>query len=208
MTDQRIHELLPFRANGTLEGEELAAVEAALAKDADLRGELAVLRAVRDTMQAEQAESPGDFGLARLMRDVGEEGGTDAPATANDNVVPLSRLRIWQVAAAVVLAVGIGFSLPQFVTGPGPAPVAVRDTAPEAGEGYSLASGGETADFTIAFSPDATEREIRAVLLDAGVEIVSGPSAIGLYELGLLDFATVDGASEILSSADIVEDLE
>jgi len=206
MTDQQIHELLPFRANGTLDGEELAAVEAALAEDADLRGELAVLQAVRDTMQAERAESPGDFGLARLMRDVEAEGGTDAPATANDNVVPLSRLRIWQVAAAVVLAVGIGFSLPQ--VGPGPDPVAVRDTDREAGEGYSLASGGETADFTIAFSPDATEREIRAVLLDAGVEIVGGPSAIGLYELGLLDFATVDGASEILSSADIVEDVE
>ena len=71
MTTAQIHELLAFRANGTLEGEDLATVEAALAADADLRAELAALTAIRATMQAEEVQSPGDFGLARLMRGFG-----------------------------------------------------------------------------------------------------------------------------------------
>ena len=208
MTDERIQELLPFRANGTLDGEELAAVEAALAEDADLRGELAALEAIRQTMQAEEAQSPGDFGLARLMREVEAEGRAPASVAANENVVPLSRLRLWQAAAAVVLAVSIGFSLPR--TGPdtGPEAVAVRDAAPEAGGGYSLASGGDAADFTVAFSPDATELDIRVLLLDARVEIVSGPSALGLYGLGLLDSDAEDATLEILTAADIVGDIQ
>lgn len=206
MTDDEIDELLPFRANGTLEGDELASVEAALAETANLRSELAVLSAIRNTMQAEQAPSPGDFGLARLMRTVEAEERTPVATVANDNVVPVSRLRIWQAAAVVVLAVGIGFALPH--ASQRPVPVAVRDAEPAASEGYSLASGGETADFTVAFAPDAREREIRVLLLDAGVEIVSGPSALGLYGLGLRDPGTSDAALEILAGAGIVEDIQ
>lgn len=203
MTCQDIHELLPFRANGTLEGADLAAVDAALAEDAELRADLAALTAIRDTMQAEEVASPGDFGLARLMRDVDAETRVSAPVAANDNVVPLSRLRIWQVAAAVVLAVGIGFNLPQ--VGPGSAPMERAESEPA---GFTLASGGTEADFTVAFAPDATEADMRALLLAAGLEIVSGPSALGIYGLGLIDANTSDAAFAALSASGIVEDVQ
>lgn len=203
MTCQDIHELLPFRANGTLEGADLAAVDAALAEDAELRADLAALTAIRDTMQAEEVASPGDFGLARLMRDVDAETRVSAPVAANDNVVPLSRLRIWQVAAAVVLAVGIGFNLPQ--VGPGSAPMERAESEPA---GFTLASGGAEADFTVAFAPDATEADMRALLLAAGLEIVSGPSALGIYGLGLIDADTSDAAFAALSASGIVEDVQ
>lgn len=203
MTCQDIHELLPFRANGTLEGADLAAVDAALAEDAELRADLAALTAIRDTMQAEEVASPGDFGLARLMRDVDAETRVSAPVAANDNVVPLSRLRIWQVAAAVVLAVGIGFNLPQ--VGPGSAPMERAENEPA---GFTLASGGAEADFTVAFAPDATEADMRALLLAAGLEIVSGPSALGIYGLGLIDANTSDAAFAALSASGIVEDVQ
>lgn len=201
MSYQDIHELLPFRANGTLDGADLAAVDAALAEDADLRAELAALTAIRATMRAEEVASPGDFGLARLMRDVDAETRVAAPVAANDNVVPLMRLRIWQVAAAVVLAVGIGFNLPQF--GPSTAPM---DSAEPAG--FTLASGGADADFTVVFAPDATEAEMRALLLQAGLEIVSGPSALGIYGLGLIDAEMSDAAFAALSASAIVEDVQ
>jgi hypothetical protein len=203
MTCQDIHELLPFRANGTLEGADLAAVDAALAEDAELRADLAALTAIRDTMQAEEVASPGDFGLARLMRDVDAETRVSAPVAANDNVVPLSRLRIWQVAAAVVLAVGIGFNLPQ--VGPDSAPTERAENEPA---GFTLASGGAEADFTVAFAPDATEADMRALLLAAGLEIVSGPSALGIYGLGLIDADTSDAAFAALSASGIVEDVQ
>jgi hypothetical protein len=205
MTYQDIHELLPFRANGTLEGADLAAVDAALAEDADLRAELAALTAIRATMRAEEVASPGDFGLARLMRDVDAETRVAAPVAANDNVVPLSRLRIWQVAAAVVLAVGIGFNLPQI--GPGSAPMERAESEPA---GFTLASGGAAAaaDFTVVFASDATEAELRALLLQAGLEIVSGPSALGIYGLGLIDAEMSDAAFAALSASAIVEDVQ
>lgn len=203
MSYQDIHELLPFRANGTLDGADLAAVDAALAEDADLRAELAALTAIRATMRAEEVASPGDFGLARLMRDVDAETRVAAPVAANDNVVPLSRLRIWQVAAAVVLAVGIGFNLPQI--GPGSAPMERADSEPA---GFTLASGGAAADFTVVFAPDATEAELRALLLEAGLEIVSGPSALGIYGLGLIDAESSDAAFAALSASAIVEDVQ
>lgn len=204
MTHQDIHELLPFRANGTLDGADLAAVDAALAEDADLRADLAALTAIRTTMQAEDIASPGDFGLARLMRDVDAETANAAPppAAANDNVVPLRRLRIWQAAAAVVLAVGVGVNLPQF--GPGSAPL---DSAEPAG--FSLASGdGPAADFIVVFAPDAAEAEIRGLLLNSGLEIVSGPSALGLYGLGLVNPGSGDVAFSALSASAIVEDVQ
>lgn len=201
MTYQELNELLPFRANGTLEGAELAAVDAALAEDAGLRADLAALTAIRATMQAEEAASPGDFGLARLMRDVDAETRVAAPVAANDNVVPLSRLRIWQVAAAVVLAVGLGFNLPQFGAGTAP-----TDSAEPAG--FTLASGGSAADFTVVFAPDATEAEMRALLLETGLEIVSGPSALGIYGLGLIDAETSDAAFAALTASAIVEDIQ
>ena len=204
-----IEALLPFYANGTLEGADRAAVEAALETDAELRADLAALQAIRQTMQAEEVASPGDFGLARLMRDVEAETPVIAPpAAANDNVVPVTRLRLWQTAAAVILAVGLGVNL---LPGPGDAPETGRsiatDEAPTTEEGFSLASGGAP-DFTIAFAPDAREAEIRALLLQAGVEITQGPSALGLYGLSLLDSVSDETARPILANSGIVDDLQ
>jgi len=204
-----IEALLPFYANGTLEGADRAAVEAALETDAELRADLAALQAIRQTMQAEEVASPGDFGLARLMRDVEAETPVTAPpAAANDDVVPVTRLRLWQTAAAVILAVGLGVNL---LPGPGDAPETGRsiatDEAPTTEEGFSLASGGAP-DFTIAFAPDAREAEIRALLLQAGVEITQGPSALGLYGLSLLDSVSDETARPILANSGIVDDLQ
>ena len=204
-----IEALLPFYANGTLEGADRAAVEAALETDAELRADLAALQAIRQTMQAEEVASPGDFGLARLMRDVEAETPVTAPpAAANDNVVPVTRLRLWQTAAAVILAVGLGVNL---LPGPGDAPETGRsiatDEAPTTEEGFSRASG-DAPDFTIAFAPDAREAEIRALLLQAGVEITQGPSALGLYGLSLLDSVSDETARPILANSGIVDDLQ
>jgi len=210
MTRDDLNALLPFYANGTLEGAELAALETALAADGDLRAELAALRAIRDTMQSEEVQSPGDLGLARLMRDVTAEASPEtAPPAASDNVVPLTRLRLWQVAAALVLAVGLGLNLlPDAGRRAPQIDAAMSDSpAPAAVPGFALASGG-IADFTVIFAPDATEAAIRALLLEAGVEITGGPSALGLYGLGLLESGTDDAARGVLAASEIIDDLQ
>ncbi len=191
-TRQEIEELLPFYANGTLDGDERAKVETALAEEADLRAELEVLVALRETMQAEEMQSPGELGLARLMRDLDREAQPAIAPAGADNVVPLRRLRVWQIAAAVVLALGVAQSAYLIQSG---------DNAPA----FELASGEEMplpAAFTVGFAPDATEAEIRAVLTEAQLQIVAGPSTLGLYDLAPWDGADPDAAEAVLAEAD------
>ena len=183
LSREEIEQLLPFLANDTLEGEERDAVEAAVADDPELATELQALRAIRETMQAQEVESsPGEFGLARLMRDVAKE---ELPTIEAANTVV--RPRIWQIAAAFLMAVVIGQGV-------------LLSGLDQQGDSYQLAGAGE-AVLTVAFLPDVTEAALRNVLLDAGVEIVSGPSALGLYGLDLLEGVTLEEAEAALPAA-------
>jgi len=183
MTDQdrrEIEELLAFLANGSLEGAEKTRVEEAVAADEKLAGELAALTAMRTTMQAEEdTQSPGEFGHARLMRELDKE------ATAAPSITPApkqGRPIFWQIAAGVMCAALLG--------------QAVWNTNTDEGD-YILAGGGE-ATLTVSFVPTATEEQIRDLLLDAGVEIVGGPSALGFYELEPIEGVQPDEAAAIL----------
>lgn len=195
MTEQdrrEIEELLPFLANGTLEGDEKARVEDAVQNDAGLAGELAALIAMRDTMKAEEGtQSPGEFGHARLMRALENEMPEQmAPSQAAPKQ---SRPLFWQIAAAVLCAALLG--------------QAVWNSGADDGD-YTLAGGGEAA-LTVTFNPDATEDQIRNLLLDAGVEIVGGPSALGLYELAPLDDVPLDEAVSVLEdNLEILESID
>jgi hypothetical protein len=181
MTRQEIIENLPFLANETLGREERAEVEAAVAGDAALQAELDVLRVVRRTLRGEEMTSPGEFGLARLMRGVETEAKTAARAP---------QPRIWQAAAAVLLAVVLGQGLLMTRS---------SDTA-----GYQLAGTPEP-DFTIAIRPDAAEAGLRALMLDAGVTIIAGPSALGLYQLSLTGDVAATDARAILEGSALLE---
>ncbi|MGI3164620.1 zf-HC2 domain-containing protein [Pseudooceanicola sp. 200-1SW] len=184
-----IEALLPFYANGTASAEERAAVEAALAEDPRLEIELAALLAIREGMQAEEVQSPGAFGLARLMRDV-EDTAQLAPA-ANSATAP--RPRLWQAVAAVAVVALLGQSLWLGTRG---------------GEaGYGLAGGGE-GGFVVAFDPDAPEGEIRTLLLSLGIEIAGGPSALGLYRLIPPASENPEALLALLRSSDLVEDVD
>ncbi|MEO8530247.1 MAG: hypothetical protein ABI459_03420 [Deltaproteobacteria bacterium] len=181
-----VEALLVFLANGTLEGDERAAVEAAVAADVGLQQVLAALTNIRTQMQSEDlSHSPGEFGLARLMRDVGREPVVQAP----------SRVRLWQGLAAAAIAVAVvQFA---FVNSSG--------TIRLAGGGTEVASGPT---LQVAFKADATEGAIRQLLLDLDLTIVAGPSALGLYTVAAKDEAARDAAVTELSRAAIVESAE
>jgi len=180
---------LPFHVNGTLDAEARAELDAWLETDELLHAEAASLAIIRDEMQAEEVRSPGEFGLARLMRDVGREGAGGGAVQAP------SRTWIWQAAAAVAV---IGF-LAQAVL--------MRDQA--APQGYELASAGVPGALVVAFAPLATEEAIRSLLVGQGLEIVAGPSALGLYRLDVIEGGDLEAASAALrAAADIVESVE
>ena len=155
-----IESLLPFYVNGTLNGHERARIEVALGADGDLRTQVAALKQVRASMNETDGEqSPGQFGLARLMRDI------DKDTKSTDYRPKQSGLL---AAAVVAVAVAIGGAL--FVS--------------RSDVGYQQASGGaDTQHLSVAFQPDAPQLEVSQLLLEFGLGIVEGPSAIGLYRL-------------------------
>lgn len=184
MTDRSdIEALLPFYANGTLSEAERAEVEAALRDDPALELELSSLRAMRDTLQAEETRSPGEFGLARLMRSVEEEGRSRGSGRG------LQPARLWRIAAVIAIAAFLAQSV--FLLDRG-------------GPGYELAGDGAGA-VRVTFDPGATEAEIRAFLTELELEITGGPSALGLYDIMALDGEVSDEDMMALQASPLIE---
>jgi hypothetical protein len=181
--------LLPFHVNGTLTPAEQARMDAWLAEDAAAAAQAEGLARVRQDMQAEAPRSPGEFGLARLMRDVRQE---QAAATSAPSAAP-RRPWLWQAVAALALAALLG---------------QVIWPRPAADGRFELAGAGRDAGaaLVVGFAASATEAQIRTLLVDLGLEIVAGPSAVGLYRLQGVDDTDPDAALRALqASPDIVE---
>lgn len=178
---------LAFSVNGTLTAREQAEIDDWLARDALLRAEHDALAQIRQGMQADDIRSPGEFGLARLMREVGRDAAGAAPPAGG-------RPWIWQLAAAVALVALLAQTLLQ--------------DAPE-GVGYELAGAAPPASITVSFVPDATEDQIRTLLVTHGIEIVAGPSALGFYDLAVPDpEQRADAIGALRSASGIIESIE
>lgn len=183
-------DLLVFLANDTLDGEDRQRQLWAVDADPQLQAELAALKAVRAKMQAEEgAASPGEFGLARLMREVNANPGQPKPAKSSP----------WKLAAIAAMALlAVQVSMQQFATGPD---AELADGGPEAPQTGPV--------LTVAFAPTATEQDIRALLLDLDLAIVSGPSALGLYTLAARDpEAAAHAQARLAEATGIVDSVE
>lgn len=182
-----IETLLPFYANRTLDADERRRVDTALSADENLRAEASALERIRQTLQAEQTDhSPGEFGLARLMRDIERE---------KTQSTPVRNYRSLMAASVVAAAVALG-GLIYVQQG--------EDT-------YRQASGGDAQSqrLTVAFRQDATERDISGLLIEYGLEIVEGPSAIGLYRLDPGANGDIEALlSELDARSDVIESIE
>lgn len=221
--------LLPFHVNDTLDPEARARIDLWLAEDAEAAGEAAMLAQARRGLQADPVQSPGEIGLARLMRSLDAEAevaaGADAGADAARQDGPAgaaggppagmpkpanlpSRPVVWQAVAAVALVALIGQNV---LTWGG-----VDDQVN--GASFGLAGGldvpatlrAPAAAITVAFAPGAAEAEIRALLLELEAEIVAGPSALGLYRITVDDpeaaLARLRAAPSLVDSAERIAD--
>jgi anti-sigma factor RsiW len=153
-------ELLPWLANGTLEGAERTEVERHVADCAQCQSELALLKTLRNTLQAQPQTDAGELGLQRLLRSVRKE--------------PGARPR-WLLPAAMAAGLVIAVQTVMLMqTGP-------VETV------YAPLSGPATGEVVlqVEFTPDAREVELRAALHAVGARIVDGPSAAGVYRIAL-----------------------
>lgn len=168
LDDRALLELLPWYLNGTLEGAELAAVEALLLRSAEAREELEVLRrlaaAVREQEQAHEAP-PSELGWARLQRSLQQA------------VRPAPRRDWWKpglaAAAALVVALQLGILMR-------PAQVD-SDWQLQSGGSEQVLSGGYRVQ--LRFVEHAQWQQIRALLLELDAVLVDGPTALGVVQV-------------------------
>ncbi|MEC7259648.1 MAG: hypothetical protein VXW58_17705 [Pseudomonadota bacterium] len=167
--------------------EVSARIEAAAQHDPQLAADIALMRGARAALAGEATEAPpGALGWARLER-------------ALDRAPVSARWPAWQVAAASAVATVL---LWQFVVVPGF--VAGSDG------GYVTATGtAKGVSATVAFAPESTEAQIRALLLASGATITGGPSALGFWTLGFADAAARDAAlAQMRSAVGVVESVQ
>lgn len=159
--------LLPWLANGTLEGVERERVERHVRACLPCRAELAEQTRMRALMQDQPiVHLSADAGFARLRSRL-ERG--RAPG--------MPRRTLWAAAAIVAMA-GIGWTFAVNVIGFAPA---------DGGEYRTLADApARDALVDVIFADGVRESEMRALLEEIDADIVAGPSgSLGRYTLEL-----------------------
>jgi hypothetical protein len=197
-------ESIPFLLNGTLAAAEREALKAAISQEPALGRELELQRRIRDAVNQSTA-TPLRSSLPQFMNRLSAE----SQRVANDassNVSSLQRKvtpmpaskqqRLgWKVAFALAASVAViqaAYLVPLLQqTGGTLEPLSGQTT------------GVATPNLQITFRADATERQIRELLRGAGVEIVSGPSALGVYSARAADPARA--VASLLAAKSVVE---
>lgn len=178
---QATWESLPWYVNGTLEGTELEQVEQHVQSCVACRAELSYLRELGALVHtAEQFPLTPAVGLAALIERIDRaDSGAEAPFPRGIRswmapvyrASPGIRRALVAQAAAILLLLG----LVAWTTGRQPA--AVHHTLAD----VDAPVVDSRAHLRVVFLPDAPEARIREILGSVGGEIVSGPSALGVY---------------------------
>ncbi|MFD2206529.1 hypothetical protein [Kiloniella antarctica] len=197
---RNIEELLPFYVNGSLEGEDLEIVKKALSEDKTLQDECIFLQGLREEVYNQGVEnSPGEFGLKRLQRDISREKVAKTKFVPKNNTVVTFGTRGWRlaaIAACIVLLFQTVYVLPQWQND--------DDLIAASGGSIHQARGPVV---SITFVPEAQEENIRELLLAVDARIVDGPSALGVYKLVLTkDPETI--ISKLLAHKNLVETVQ
>lgn len=188
--------LLPWYANGTLDPDEAASVEAHLADCAECQADLRMERA----LGREDVATPLDVdrGWAALREQMTR---TPAirPATAMEPPARRAFFRRpiaigWAMAAQaamLVLFVGIG----RYGTEPTPPPIYKALGTPR-----TTATG----NIVVLFRPDTVERDLRQALVTSGARLVGGPTASDAYILQVADAGRVAALSSLRANSHVM----
>ena len=167
---ERLHpdHLLPWYVNQTLSFPEKKNVEDHLQQCCRCQNEVVFLRSLRQAVKSVPTQSPGNFGLNRLLHEVRME--KERPQRPQE-----SQSSTWwkrfTIAASLIMFLQAGLLLDAWFFSNPLAPLA----GPQE-QGTVL---------QVSFVPTATEVQIRESLSVVHGTIVDGPSQLGLYRIRL-----------------------
>jgi len=214
MNRQEAEELLPWYVAGVLSEEETRGVEAFIASGQITRASLDELTLLKESVREVGAEEPHyDPGvLDRVMTRLDavpqlppeEPIIVRAPVRRSGAIAALLERLQWSLtpkgvrvalAAQLLLVIGLGAAL------------WLQSDTPQRAQ-FDVAGRATAGDFSVAFAADATEADIRSLLIDSDASIVSGPSALGLYTLDIADEADQSAARSRLEESPLVRLLQ
>ena len=171
--NERFEELLPWYANGTLEGEDRAFVEAYLEQNPAARSELEWYRSLQQRVRENVPAVPATIGLARTMRLI--QG--DRPTFSERVSAFFGNLGLrpsYALAALAVVAVQGGVITSLLGD--------VRDNADQI-RALRAVRVEEGPMLKVSFAPEAKETDIRMLLVQVHGELAGGPGQLGDYYL-------------------------
>ena len=174
-------DLLPWLANGRLDGAELQRVQAHLDTCATCRADLDTLYTLRDVADLPPPGLDVDKAFARLLPQLDAVVPADAAP-----VIPGWRTRLaandgrWLRAAVGLQFCAIVVLGALLVRPSGDTQMAAQDAA------YRVLGAETGADSIVAvtFKPDTPEHELRRIVTASGAHIVGGPTVTGAWMLG------------------------
>jgi hypothetical protein len=201
----RFDELLPFYVNGTLTADDRAWIEHYLREHPLAANELNWLRSVQATTRDEVVPASSEVGLERAMQRIRAERTQPAPAAATSFI---QRARHWasrllpqpmlKPALAGALAV-IALQAVVITT-----MVGEREETDPIRALPPVGTTEQPAFVKVNFRPDATEADIRMLLIDVQANIASGPGQLGDYYVRVPAWQ-VDAVQAMLGASAIVE---
>jgi len=161
-------QLLPWLVNETLSGDERKKVEDHIKTCDRCQKEVTILQRIKTHIKETPIQSPGDFGLHRLLKEVRKE--KDLKFLQNRSPSGWRR-RSLAIAASFIILIQAGIIIDALFLSK---PVVLLSGPQE--QGIVL---------QVTFMPEATESEIRKSLSEVNGAFIGGPGELGVYRIRL-----------------------
>ena len=193
MNKEQIIELLPEYVNDSLDKDIRDIIDEAIKTDEAIRLELEFLNSVRKSIKEEKIISPTEWGLARLKKSLNHHETEQKNFVAKKNT-PVSSSKSNAFWKNIALAASVAFVLQSCY---------LLQNKLGIDEEYRTLSTVELKDtIKVQFKDNASELQIRRLLINLDGNIIKGPSAIGIYNI---QFINNDTALETLEKNNFIE---
>jgi anti-sigma factor RsiW len=173
-THRQLEDLLVSYVNGTASRDDAERVQAAIREDQAMAAEYRLLTALRSAVKVPSGDTPGEFGLERFRR------------TLDRHLREERKLRFWRALTALAASLFVGVAVLHLVN-------PHDETA-----SYQALSASGAGTLQIRFQPDATSAQMQDLFRDLRLDVVSGPSALGVYRVRLQQHDTPAARDEAL----------